>query len=78
MPTNTGPKKARGGVTNTSLGSCGHLRLAWGLTRASVRDLALVSPVAFTVLPCCSPLDLVRSWCAPRPPVVARPRRTAA
>lgn len=46
-----------------SLGSCDHLRLARVLTWVNGRVMAYLGSVAFTVVPRCSPPDLVRLWC---------------
>lgn len=54
VPTNTGPKKARGGVTNTSLGSLSHLATIVVLTCGGV----VVEPCP---RPWPSPLFLARS-----------------
>lgn len=48
-----------------SLGSCDHLRSVRLLTWWNGHDTASSGPAAFTVVPRCSPLDLVRLWCGP-------------
>lgn len=49
-----------------SLGSCGHLRLAGLLNWAFTWHRVSSPSVAFTVVPRCSPLYLVRLWCVGR------------
>jgi hypothetical protein len=56
---------ARAHVDAISLGSCGHLGVLRGLTCANGRVRASSAPLAFTVIPRCSPLNLVRLWCRP-------------
>jgi hypothetical protein len=50
------------------LGKCGHLRAVLGLTWANGRLVLPLGSAAFTVIPHCSPLDLVRLWYAPSSP----------
>ncbi|WP_406414893.1 DUF6415 family natural product biosynthesis protein [Streptomyces sp. NBC_01614] len=49
-----------------SLGSCGHLWPVCALTWPNDLGAALSASSAFTVIPRCPPLDLVRLWCAGR------------
>lgn len=46
-----------------SLGSCDHLRAARTLTSTNGSGATSSGWAAFTVIPRCSPLDLVRLWC---------------
>ncbi|WP_405559161.1 hypothetical protein OHV08_34935 [Streptomyces canus] len=48
---------------HVSLGSCDHLPPIWGLTWPNGRAAASSAALAFTVIPRCSPLELVRLWC---------------
>lgn len=49
-----------------SSGSCGHLLPGRSLTWAKARGAATTGLAAFTVVPRCSPPDLVRLWCVHR------------
>lgn len=51
-----------------SLGSCDHLGSVWMLTWANGWAGASSGSDAFTVIPRCSPLYLVRLWCGVRVP----------
>lgn len=56
-------RSERGAVANISLGSCGHLWHVRALTWGNGCHTASSCPTAFTVVPRCSPLNLVRLWC---------------
>lgn len=51
------------GARALSLGSCGHLTPAWGLTWANGLGAAPLASTTFPAVPLCSPPYLVRLWC---------------